>query len=100
MGEKIPQGPLKEKASPPRRSRRRRGGRSEVKRSRAGSPHGEPRTEPRPLRRRSLRGSSGCAPVLASRCRGTPAVGRTGGTAPYGIALWIRYRINDGEHLV
>ena len=29
------------------------GGRSEVKRSRAGSPHGEPRTEPRPPRRRS-----------------------------------------------
>ena len=29
------------------------GGRSEVKRSRAGSSHGEPRTEPRPPRRRS-----------------------------------------------
>jgi acyl-CoA synthetase (NDP forming) len=32
------------------------GGRSEVKRSRAGSSHGEPRTEPRPPRRRSRKG--------------------------------------------
>src|SRR5512140_2298653 len=34
------------------------GGRSEVKRSRAGSSHGEPRTEPRPPRRRSRRDCS------------------------------------------
>ena len=53
------------------------GGRSEVKRSRAGSPHGEPRRSPRP-RRRSRRVSPG-------------------GVAPSGIALWVRCRIYEME---
>ena len=48
------------------------GGRSEVKRSRAGSPHGEPRTEPRPPRRRSRKGSLGGTPLRASRWWGVP----------------------------
>ena len=39
------------------------GGRSEVKRSRAGLPHGEPRTEPRPPRRRSR---TSCVGVIDS----------------------------------
>jgi hypothetical protein len=72
------------------------GGRSEVKRSRAGSPHGEPRTEPRPPRRRSRSGSPVGAPLRASRWWGTPAVGRTGGTAAFGIGLDSNY---GGEHL-
>src|SRR5664279_493129 len=52
------------------------GGRSEVKRSRAGSPHGEPRTKPCPPRRRSrtrMPGSEGMEPWRPVRSRaGSP----------------------------
>ena len=76
------------------------GGRSEVKRSRAGSSHGEPRTEPRPPWRRSRSVCPRGAPVRASRCRGTPAVGKTGGTPlPYVVrSLGYPHRRKNGGH--
>src|SRR5512141_3120705 len=63
------------------------GGRSEVKRSRAGSPHGEPRTEPPLLRRRRRTGVPAWrAPHSRTNYTpwGTPAIGRTG--APHSRA--------------
>src|SRR5512141_1868755 len=80
------------------------GGRSEVKRSRAGSPHGEPRTEPPLLRRRRRTGVPAWrAPHSRTNYTpwGTPAVGRTGG-APLPDELhslgYPRRRENGGHN--